>query len=458
MLGSTIAAISTPPGKGGVALIRISGANALTIADACFRAKSEKPLSLLPQRQAVYGDIRKGGKSIDDGIAIYYKAPHSYTGEDMVELICHGGILLTETVLSAVFAAGAEPAEAGEFTKRAYLNGKISLSEAEAVAQLLEAKTESQLAISTRAAGAKLKAAVAALAAELTSLLSSLYAAIDYPEEDLAELSCEEVVLRLKGTHERVQALSATYRTGHAISHGIPTVICGRPNVGKSSLYNRLCQKECAIVTDEAGTTRDVLERTVTVGKATLLLYDTAGLRETDSKAEKLGVDRALACLKEAELILAVFDGAAPLQKEDMALLKELASLTAPTVAILNKLDRGTRKETMAEIAKVCPAVLCLSAKEGDITALTQAIEGLFIDEKLTLGESAIVASARQKASFDRATELLSYAIASFEGGMATDVSATVVEEAISALGEIDGRQVSEQIVGEIFSHFCVGK
>ena len=316
MFGTTIAAISTPPGKGGVALIRISGAEAASIAEICFRSKSGKPLPSLPTRRAVYGDILRNGKSIDDGIAIYYKAPNSYTGEDMVELICHGGMLLTETVLSAVLSAGAKCAEAGEFTKRAYLNGKITLSEAEAVALLLEAKTESQLAISTRSAGAKLKEATSALSLELTSLLSSLYASIDYPDEDLAELSTEEVVASLKSTLTKVQSLSNTYRTGHAISDGIRTVICGRPNVGKSSLYNCLCQKECAIVTDEAGTTRDVLERTVSIGKATLLLCDTAGLRTTESKAEQMGIDKAHEYLKEAELVLAVFDGASRLEQD----------------------------------------------------------------------------------------------------------------------------------------------
>ena len=458
MFGTTIAAISTPPGKGGVALIRISGAEAASIAEICFQPKSKKPLPSLPTRQAVYGDILKNGKSIDDGIAIYYKAPNSYTGEDMVELICHGGMLLTETVLSAVLSAGAKCAEAGEFTKRAYLNGKITLSEAEAVALLLEAKTESQLAISTRAAGAKLKEATSALSGELTSLLSSLYASIDYPDEDLAELSTEEVVESLKSTLTKVQSLSNTYRTGHAISDGIRTVICGRPNVGKSSLYNCLCQKECAIVTDEAGTTRDVLERTVSIGKATLLLCDTAGLRTTESKAEQMGIDKAHEYLKEAELILAVFDGASPLEQEDIDLLEELKTLSAPIVAVLNKTDAGICEDTKNKVEKSCQTVLSLSAKDGNISALTQLIESLFIDEKLTLGESAIVASARQKASFDRAIELLNYAIASFEGGFSTDVSATVVEEAIGALGEINGRQVSEQIVGEIFSHFCVGK
>ena len=454
----TIAAISTPPGKGGVAIIRISGEDAFAIAKQCFVPISKKQLQDYPYRFAIYGHILFEGKKIDDGIATLYPNPHSYTGEDMVEICCHGGILLTQKVLTSVLTAGAHMAGAGEFTRRAFQNGKLSLSHAEAVGQLLEAKTEAQIALAAPTSRNAFTEAVGEIGGVLLSLLSSLYATIDYPDEDLGELSDEDIIFRIKQALDKTQALRKTYSTGHAVSEGIRTVICGRPNVGKSSLYNALCGDEYAIVTDEAGTTRDVLERVTTTGAVTLHLFDTAGIRDTESVAELRGVERSLWHIKQAELILAVFDGSSPLNEEDKLILEEIKThANGYTIALINKSDLPQQIET-DEIAGVCQKVVTISAKEGKIDTLKTLLEALYIDEQIEIGSSAIVSTARQEASLAKAESHMKAALGAFAMGLAQDVASSDVELALASLGELDGREVSERIVEDIFSHFCVGK
>ena len=456
--GHTIAAISTPPGKGGVALIRISGAQADEIAAKCFIPFSKKPLATCPARYAVYGEIYANGEPVDDGIATRFPAPHSYTGEDTVEICCHGGILLTQRILAGLFAAGAVPAEPGEFTKRAFINGKLTLSHAEAVGQLLEAQTDAQIRLASPRARDAFSKEMQSISQMLLKLTSSLYASIDYPDEDLGELSDQEILERLEESLAALTRFRKTYRQGHAISEGIETVICGRPNVGKSSLYNRLCGDNYAIVTDEAGTTRDVLSRTAAVGQVTLHLYDTAGIREAESKAEREGVTRSLAYMEKAELILAVFDGSEPLTEEDKLLLADLESKShICRIGILNKSDKSpvTTKE---DIAHACNHVLTLSAEQGDIKALADLIEGLYMDESIQAGMTAVVSTARQDAALAKAIEHLTASISAFRMGYAQDVASSDIELALGALGELDGREVSDMVVGEIFSHFCVGK
>ena len=454
----TIAAISTPPGKGGVAIIRISGDEAFNIAKQCFVPMSKKQLQDYPYRFAIYGHILFEGKEIDDGIITLYPNPHSYTGEDMVEICCHGGILLTQKVLTSVLAAGAYMAGPGEFTQRAFQNGKLSLSHAEAVGQLLEAKTEAQIALAAPTSRNAFQEAVSDIGGILLSLLSSLYATIDYPDEDLGELSDADIISRIQNALSKTEALRKTYRIGHAISEGIRTVICGRPNVGKSSLYNTLCGDEYAIVTDEAGTTRDVLERVTTTGAITLHLYDTAGIRDTDSVAEMRGVERSLWHIKQAELILAVFDGSAMLTSEDKLILEEIKShANGYTIALINKSDLPQQIE-MDEIARVCQKVVSISAKTGNIENLIKLLDTLYIDEKIAVGSSAIVSTARQEASLAKTESHMKAALEAFSLGLAQDVASSDVELALASLGELDGREVSEQIVADIFSHFCVGK
>ena len=456
--GHTIAAISTPSGKGGVALIRISGAQADEIAAKCFVPLSKKPLSAHEPRYAIYGHIYADGKLIDDGIAIRFPAPHSYTGEDVVEITCHGGILLTARVLGGLFKAGAMPAEPGEFTKRAFVNGKLTLSHAEAVGQLLEAQTDAQISLASPNSRSAFAKEMDRISDMLLGLMSSLYASIDYPDEDLGELSNDEILAKLQDTLGVVEKLKKTYRQGHAINEGIETVICGRPNVGKSSLYNCLSGDNYAIVTDEAGTTRDVLSRTVSAGQVTLHLYDTAGIREAESKAEREGVERSKAHMDKAELIIAVFDASEALAEEDLALLEDLKQKShICRIGMLNKCDKAPvlKKE---QLEGACDRILSISAAEGDISALVSLIEELYMDESIKTGETAVVSTARQDAALAKTITHLEAAIAAFRLGYAQDVASSDIELALASLGELDGREVSERVVGEIFSHFCVGK
>lgn len=456
-MNGIIAAISTPPGKGGVALIRISGEGTAELLDRVFRPRSGRPMSSYPPRHAVWGDIIEGERPIDDGIATLFSAPASYTGEDMAEITCHGGALISAKVLGAVYAAGATPAEAGEFTRRAFLSGKLTLTDAESVSLLLEAKTDAQLAVSACAAREKMRERTGHISEMLLSLLSSLYASIDYPDEDLGELTSDQILASLEQAKAETEALAATYRAGHAVAEGIPAVLCGRPNVGKSSVYNCLVGDDVAIVTDTAGTTRDVLERTVSVEGVTLRLMDTAGLRQTYEQVEQIGIDRARAAMDKAELILAVFDGSAPLGEEDLAWLEELKHRKHQTLAIVNKSDRETAVD-VDRLKDAARAVCFCTAKEGDVSSLRRSIASLYLDEGFVPGESATVISARQKASLDRALTHMEAATLAFCSGLAQDAASTDIEMALSALGELDGRQVSEAIVGEIFSRFCVGK
>ncbi|MBE6662559.1 MAG: tRNA uridine-5-carboxymethylaminomethyl(34) synthesis GTPase MnmE [Ruminococcaceae bacterium] len=461
-LNDTIAAVSTPRGKGGIAVLRVSGDEAVAVADRVFAAKNKKSLAETESSRAVYGDIyacdAHGTRTrIDDGIAVVFRAPHSFTGEDTVEVSCHGGLLVTEEVLAALLAAGARPAEAGEFTRRAFLAGKLSLSEAESLGALLEAKTHAALVLSRAGLDGRLSAAAGDIYHALLTIASALYAAIDYPEEDLTEMSREEAGERVLAALARVRALADTYRSGHAVAEGIRTVICGRPNVGKSSLFNRLVGRDAAIVTDVAGTTRDILTETASVGAVTLRLLDTAGLRASEDAVERIGVARAKEALAEAELVLAVFDGSAPLTDEDKELLDALAAKGGVKMAVLNKNDEKTvlDAKNFADFS----AVVSLSAKENvGLDALRDAIEGAFLDGSLSLSEDAVVANARQYASLVACAEALASTATALSDGLLMDICCSELERAMAALGGLDGREVSEDIVGEIFSKFCVGK
>ncbi len=452
----TIAAIATPPGKGGVALIRISGKGAFEVADKCLKTRSGASFSAMSPRRAVRVDICMGDEVVDDGLATSFPAPASYTGEDTVEITCHGGVLVTRTVLEAVLAAGARMAEAGEFTRRAYLSGSLSLTEAEAIADLLEAQSRGQIRLASRESRGRLGDALDRLHGEVVLLLSSLFATIDYPEEDLAELGDAQLCQRLSAILTQMDRLLATYATGRTVTEGIATVICGRPNVGKSSLYNLLCCEDAAIVTDVAGTTRDVLEHTVALGDMKLRLWDTAGIRETADPVERLGVQRSRAMMEKAELVLAVFDSSAPLTEEDLTLIDTLRTLPSTVIAILNKSDLPT--SDMQVVKDAFPHCLTLSAKEGDTTSLEAKISALFTDGELQIGIDPILSSVRQFTSLSEARSLVASTLSALEAGVCADVACSDLELALGALGRLDGREVSQEVVDGIFSHFCVGK
>lgn len=454
----TVCAISTPPGKGGVALIRLSGTDAFAIADRVFRPRfGDAPLSARPHRMQIYGDVMLDGVAVDDGLATCFPSPHSYTGEDTVEVTCHGGLLVSRTVLEAFLAGGAILATAGEFTRRAFLNGRLSLTEAESIGDLLEAQSFSAMRLSGAQSRDRLRAEIDSIRASLVSLMSSIFARIDYPEEDLGELTDTESARELLKVRARIDKLLTTYRTGRAIQQGIRTVIVGKPNVGKSTLYNAILGEESAIVTDIRGTTRDVLSRTVPFGKVLLHLSDTAGIRESDDPVERIGVSRSREQIERAELILAVFDASAPQDYEDQEIIDLIKTQQKPKIALLNKSDLTTVIDKKC-LSEAFDYTISLSAQNSEIDALRSLIEDLFTDGTLVIGEEPILTSARAHASLLRARDYVNCAIEAYASGFPADAASSDVELAIGALGEIDGKSVSEEIVADIFSRFCVGK
>ncbi len=454
-ISDTIAAVSTPRGKGGIAVIRISGADTVKVLRRVFRPKKTDPIAM--PRRACFGEIvAKSGEALDEGIAVYFRAPATFTGEDVAEISCHGGALLTEHVLGTVLAAGARPATAGEFTRRALVHGKMTLSSAEALGALLSADTSGQMALARGGMAGKLSAKIDVYYTRLSALLADVYAKIDFPDEDLASKSDKEVGEELDAMLEGIERLIGTWQTGRVVSEGVRTAICGPVNAGKSSLYNALVGRDAAIVTDVAGTTRDVLSETVALGDVTLRLFDTAGIRDTEDAVEEIGVGRARATLAEAELVLAVFDGSRAAGKAEKDFLAELKGIVGTVVIVVNKSDREEILGT--ELFSDFAHVVRISAKEGEISALTKAVSALYFKDGLNLREDAVVANARQYAALCGARDALFASRSALAEGFPPDVYAADAERAMRFLGEVDGRAVSEAIVADIFSHFCVGK
>ena len=458
----TIAAISTPYGKGGIAVLRVSGADACVIADKVFSARSGKKLADSPSAKAVYGYIFEGAndnrRQIDDGIAVFFRAPHSFTGEDTVEISCHGGILITQKVLTALLAAGARPALPGEFTKRAFINGKMSLTSAESLGDLLEAKTDEQISLARSGMRGTLSGKVSEIYSALGDILAAIFAHIDYPDEDLADVTHDEMLISAEENLKKLKALEATYSTGKAVAEGIPTVILGKTNAGKSSLYNKILGRDAAIVTDIEGTTRDILTENAKIGRVMLRLSDTAGLRESSDKVESIGIERARREAEAAELILAVFDGSREPDENDTEVLEYIKSLSGVKVAIINKSDLGTLPY-FEKLKEEFEFSITLSASSGDgFECLAEKIEEIYIDKSLDTASDAILSNARQHAAILSAIEALTIAISAIKNQLPLEICCAEVENTLSSLGELDGRTVSEDIVSKIFANFCVGK
>jgi len=459
----TIAAIATPRGVGAVSMIRLSGGDALLIADRIFSSASGKKPSEAEANKAMYGVFSDSAGEFDDGVVTVYRAPRSYTGEDTAELMCHGGLLSTRRLLAACIAAGADCAFAGEYTKRAFINGKLTLSQAEAVGLLIEAKTDACLGISLKQLGGSLSKKISAVEDDLRRLAASVYAYIDYPEEDMTEVTVDEMRAELKGTHQKLKGLADSYRYGRAVSEGVKCVIAGRPNTGKSSLMNLLAGCDRVIVSDEAGTTRDVVTETVRLGEVLLRLSDTAGIRNSEfgirnsgDKIEQLGIERSKRELSDAELIIAVFDGSELESDEDrevVRLIQENGKADV-TVALLNKSDKGKEHAYLLPFKYILP----FSAKEGiGVEELSKTINALFGAGDFQADTGEILVNARQHGAISRAAAAVENALTALDS-FTQDVAGFDIEEALSALGETDGRAVSEDIVGEIFARFCVGK
>ena len=364
-MNDIIAAISTPMGRGGVAVIRISGDGALVVGDKLFRPKSGRRVSELDGGRAVYGSIIKDGREIDDGIATVFRAPRSYTGEDTVEVSCHGGILITEKVLEAALEAGARQATAGEFTRRAFVNGKLTLQRAEAIGMLIDAENDEVLSLASRRQSELFDRAARQLYEDVKEILTGIFAECDFPDEDLSGMSVSEIVSRLEDVIGRLNELGSSYEAVRADSEGISTVLSGKPNSGKSSLLNALCGHERAIVTDVAGTTRDTVSVTVRSGRVLLRLTDTAGIREASDVVERLGIERAERELDSSELILAVFDLSREIDDDDRRLISLLSNKKQTKIALLNKSDSVERLD-ISSITGAFDHCIRVSARTGD--------------------------------------------------------------------------------------------
>lgn len=465
MMGfDTIAAVSTPYGKGGVAVIRVSGEKAIEISEKVFFAKNGKKLSDMPSRTMCYGEIWRTYKNgekicIDDGMAAVFRAPASFTGEETVEINCHGGILVTQNVFSALIEAGARAARAGEFTRRAFVNGKIKLTQAEALGHLLEAENENQLLLSRGGMRGILSEKTEGIYNRLVNVMGSVYAKIDFPDEDLSDLGRDEIKKELFAIREEIEALAATYKTGRAVSQGIPTAICGHTNVGKSSVYNRIVGYDAAIVTDIEGTTRDVLREKVSFGGVTLRISDTAGIRETDDIVENIGIKRAIDEIDDCELILAVFDRNKKIDDADKEFYKGLLDSGKEIIALFNKSDVTGNSDTEIDDGGIFKRKIFISAKTGEgFDTLAKAVGELYIDGGISLYTDAVVSDGRQYSALLSCVEEILRASDALDSGLPLDLCSVDIEEAMSSLAELDGREIGEDVVANIFSRFCVGK
>ena len=455
---STVCAISTPLGVGGIAVIRISGENALDIAGKVFFPFAEKGVSEMAGYTCAYGEVRDSdGRTVDDAVLTVFRAPRSYTGEDVCEISCHGGIYVTKKILRLCIEAGAEPAMAGEFTKRAFLNGKLSLTQAEAVSDMLSAEGDYALSSASLARKGRLYAGIKSISDSLIKSLGELAAWVDYPEEDIPEVDESELLKTLKADRAALKKLLRDYDSGMLIKNGIDTVIAGKPNVGKSTLMNLLLGYERSIVTDIAGTTRDVIEESVRLGAVTLKISDTAGIRSTDDTVEKMGVALAKSRLEECRLIIAVFDISSPLDDEDRELLEFVSKLDKKTVIVLNKTDKAQAADR-GEFEKYSSNIIAISAGSGEgRDELSGLIETMFTPEDYN-ADSTVFANERQKLCAERALECIEDAVSALEAGLTLDAVTVTVDRAAEHLAELTGEKAGEAVVNEVFAKFCVGK
>lgn len=452
---STIAAISTGQAAGGIGVVRISGENALSVADRIFKTVSGIKLEKLSGYKAAFGKVFFEEKCVDEAVALVFKAPKSYTGEDVVEISCHGGLLVTKQVLRAALANGAVPAEAGEFTKRAFLNGKMDLTRAESVMNIISAKSEQAKSAALNTLDGALYKKISEISLSLKKIAAQMAAWVDYPDEEIDDLSDEKLKVTLLTAKAELEKLIKSFDVGQIIIEGVETAIVGKPNVGKSTLMNLLSGCEKSIVTSVAGTTRDIVEETVTLGNNVLKLADTAGLHDTQDTVEKIGVDRTRQKLDRASLVLAVFDSSTEIEDEDMEIIKMCNGKDA--VAIINKTDLNTNFNA-EKINKNFESVVYLSAKDRNgIQELEKAIEK-------TLGtadfdtSAATLMNERQLACCKAALQSIDEAISALEIGMTRDALNVNIDVAVESLDTLTGEKATESVVNEIFSQFCVGK
>jgi tRNA modification GTPase len=447
-LDDTICAIATAPGGGGsIGIIRLSGADSFDIAGKLFSGNINPSES----HKVYYGHVLFNDVPVDEVLLLAMKGPKSYTREDVIEIHCHGGVQSVQKVLETALYCGARLAEPGEFTKRAFLNGRIDLSQAEAVLDIINAKTELSHKTAVNQLSGDLSAAVKALRQSVLAMIANIEANIDYPENDIEELSIQSIKKQTEALLEALEKLLATADAGKLIREGIETVILGRPNVGKSSIMNRLLKEDRAIVTDIPGTTRDILREYININGIPLKIIDTAGIRETSDAIEKIGVERTKKQAAEADLILVVLDASAQLTPEDIEIMEAFPD--KKRIVLLNKIDLGKKAEIDVE------NIIEISAKENTgLDAFAEKITELFFDGQIDYQSTVTVSNARHKEALIKARQSLCNVLQTIENGLSQDFISIDLTDAYAYLGEITGDSLDEDIIDKIFSEFCLGK
>lgn len=452
---TTIAAVSTPNSAGGIGIVRISGGDALKIAAEIFQPVSGADITQSRGYRAHFGKVVFNSQVIDEAVCLVFRAPHSYTGEDTVEISCHGGIYVTRSVLRAALESGAVPAEAGEFTKRAFLNGKIDLAESEAVMNLISAQGEQAASAALNTLDGKLSSKIRAAANEIIAVSAALAAWVDYPYDEIEDTSPEEMLSVLRKVRSDISEIVKSYDSGRVFTEGIDTVIVGRPNVGKSTLMNLLTGYDRSIVTDIAGTTRDIVEESVNLGGMLLRIADTAGIRETDNAVESIGVSLAKKRLERAVLVFAVFDSASELSSEDIEILNGCKDKLC--LAVINKTDLPRKADTDI-IRAVADETVEISAANGEGADRLEAAVARLLSASSFNPENPCLASERQRNCCVTALRFIDDAVNALECGVTLDAVNVCADCAVDALLELTGERASAAVVEEVFSRFCVGK
>lgn len=454
-MSKTIAAVATGNSVSGIGVIRISGDKAIEIAQRVFKAMDGTPLTQLKGYTAKYGNVYCHGESFDNAVALVFRNPKSYTGEDVVELSVHGGIFIVEKTLEAVFAAGAVPAQAGEFTKRAFLNGKIDLTQAEGVAALISAQGQEAARASFNLLQGSLSNKISSVMEELINCSASMAAWVDYPDEEIEDLQEDRLKEILLNAKQSLNNLLKNYENGVVMTQGVDTAIVGRPNAGKSTLMNMLSGTEKSIVTHIEGTTRDIVENSVRLGNMVLHLSDTAGIRESEDVVESIGIKKALEKINSASLILAVFDSSCRLNDDDRMIID--ACKGKPCVAVINKTDLDSKID-LDIINKEFEKAVFISAKNNEgASELEQAVKELLGVENFDSSQP-ILANKRQKLCVSNAYEHICKALDGAETGITYDAINVMIDSAIDELLSLTGKKATEEVVNNIFSRFCVGK
>ena len=456
MLFDTIAAISTPRGEGGIGIVRISGNNALDILEKIFKPKSGKAIKGLRNYSINYGHIFDGKTLVDEVLVSIMKAPNTYTREDIVEINCHGGFVITEKVLEVVLKNGARIAEIGEFTRRAFLNGRIDLTQAEAVIDLIHGKTEKSVSLSLNQLRGDLKEQIEHLKKLVLDVAAHINVVLDYPEEGIDDPLPEHLVENLQEVLDTTDRLIKSYDKGKMIKEGIKTAIVGKPNVGKSSILNSVLKEERAIVTHVAGTTRDIIEEIVNLKGIPLVLVDTAGIRKTDDLVENIGVEKSKKLIESADLILFVVDGSRPLDEEDMKIHEAIKA--EKVIGILNKIDIKEDID-LSPLTKISKWLEISAIKNQGIDEMEEEIYRHIIDENIEDSSQKItITNVRHKSALEKTKQSIENIFETIESGLPMDLMAVDIKGALDSLSEVTGEISSEDLLDHIFSNFCVGK